>query len=367
MIKIENSPIGLVGPLPPPFGGMANQAELLYKHLSDSGLDVRLIRTNAEYRPGWVKNIKGLRAGFRLYFYILELWRAASQIKIFHVLSNSGWSWYLFSVPVLVIARMRGVPVIINYRGGEAEAFFERSWRWVRPTLNLPTLITVPTGFLQEVFKKRGIDTSIVPNIIDLSQFSMTPTPIDFNDTIHIIVTRNLEEIYGNDIVIRAFPQILKKFPKATLTIAGSGPQLQALKNLRDDLLLSDKVKFAGRLNRDQIIALYKSAHLMINASHIDNSPNSIIEALASAVPVVSSGVGGIPFLVTHNVHALLLEENNPEELAEMTIKLIEDASLREKLIENGLDLVRQFDWNAVRPILLKSYGSGAKSIVDRL
>lgn len=361
--KIKNGPIALVGPLPPPSGGMANQAELLYDCLSSGGIKIVFIRTNCEYRPNWIKNIRGLRAIFRLVFYFVEIWFTAKHVKLFHVLSNSGWSWYLFSVPVLVIAKSRGVPVMINYRGGEAETFFKRSWRWVKPTLKLATLITVPTGYLQQVFKKRGIETAIVPNIINLKQFS--PSAKTDKQRLHIIVTRNLEQIYGIDTVIRSFAKLVERFPNAILTVAGSGPQLQALKDLRASLSLNDKVNFIGRLNRDQMAALYQSADLMLNASHVDNSPNSIIEALASGVPVVSSSVGGIPFLVSHDMHALLLSENIEKEMASASIRLIEDTTLRKKLIANGVELARKFDWNSVRPVLMASYESTLNSYTD--
>lgn len=65
--------IGLVGPLPPPFGGMANQTRQLAELLRNEGLTVSLVQTNAEYRPRWVSNLPIIRAIFRLIPYLLAL------------------------------------------------------------------------------------------------------------------------------------------------------------------------------------------------------------------------------------------------------------------------------------------------------
>ncbi len=164
--------IGLVGPLPPPYGGMANQTRQLANLLAQEGVHVDLIQTNAAYRPAWAGKIKGLRAAARLLPYLYRLWRSAGQVQLFHIMANSGWSWHLFAAPAIRIARIRKIPVIVNYRGGEAEIFFQKSFSWVKPSLDMTDAIIVPSGFLEAIFAQRGYTARIVPNIIDLSRFS---------------------------------------------------------------------------------------------------------------------------------------------------------------------------------------------------
>ena len=114
----------IVGPLPPPSGGMANQCKQLVGLLQAEGVQVELVRTNAPYKPAFVGKVPVLRAFARLLPYLLALWRASGRTDVMHVLANSGWSWHLFSAPAIWIARLRGTPVVVNYRGGEAEPFF---------------------------------------------------------------------------------------------------------------------------------------------------------------------------------------------------------------------------------------------------
>lgn len=164
--------IALVGPLPPPSGGMANQALQLAGLLRDAGIAVEFVQTNAPYRPAWAGQLRGVRALFRMLPYMADLWRAAGRVQVFHVMANSGWSWHLFAAPAIWIAHLRGTPVVVNYRGGEAANFLKQSAAWMRPSLRRCAALAVPSGFLAHVFGQHGIDSVIVPNIVGLERFA---------------------------------------------------------------------------------------------------------------------------------------------------------------------------------------------------
>src|SRR5438093_11601386 len=145
-----------MGPLPHPAGGMANQTRQLAELLQREGATVLVIQVNAPYRPAWIANVFGVRAACRLLPYLAALWRAASRVQIFHVMANSGWSWHLFAAPAIWIGRLRGISVVVNYRGGEAEAFLARSSALVRRTMRCASVMVVPSGFLREIFDRYG-------------------------------------------------------------------------------------------------------------------------------------------------------------------------------------------------------------------
>ena len=127
--------IAIVGPLPPPAGGMAGQTRQLAELLEREGATVRIVQSNMPYWPSWIARLRGIRAATRLVAFAASLWRVAGDVQILHVMANSGWSWHLFAAPAIWIGRLRGVRVLVNYRGGEAEAFLTRSLRWIRPSL----------------------------------------------------------------------------------------------------------------------------------------------------------------------------------------------------------------------------------------
>ncbi len=354
MAGIAGLRIGLVGPLPPPSGGMANQTRQLAELLTNAGATVTTVQVNAPYRPSWVGRMPGLRSVFRLVPYLLTLWRVAGRVDLFHVMANSGWSWHLFAAPAVWVARARGVGVVVNYRGGEAQAFLQRSGWLVRPTMHQASALVVPSGFLQDVFSRFAMPADIVPNIIDLSRFHpRLPAPMDAP---HLVVTRNLEALYDNETAIRAFQIVRASFPAAHLTIAGSGPQEQRLRDLVAELNLSNVIKFAGRLERDAMAALYRSADIMLNPSLADNMPNSVLEAWASGVPVVSTNVGGIPYLAQDGITASLVPPGEPVAMAQACVALLSDPSLWRSRSESGLQEAQRYTWLCVQPVLGKIY-----------
>ena len=352
----EDFSMALVAPSAPPAGGMANQAQLLFDYLIADGKKVCLVRTNEKYRPAWIGRIKVIRSLFRLSFYLYSLWRVAGKVKLFHVLSNSGWSWFMFSMPVLLIAKIKRVPVVINYHGGEADAFFNRSWKWVYPVLKTAADITVPTFYLHSIFRKWGVETNVVPNLINLDVFEPDVNDKKNGQGLHFIVTRNLEKIYGNDIAVKSFHILLKNYPESKLTIAGSGPERDNLELLVKKYHLENKVTFSGKLERKDMASLYQSADIMLNASTVDNAPTSIIEALACGVPVISSSVGGIPWLVKHQETAMLTKNNTPEEMANCVKIVLSDETLKDRLRVNGFELAEQCTWLNVKEKLYQSY-----------
>jgi glycosyltransferase involved in cell wall biosynthesis len=115
-------------------------------------------------------------------------------------------------------------------------------------------------------------------------------------------------------------------------------------------------VIFAGRLDRDAMAQAYRNADIAINPSLVDNMPNSVLEALASGVPVVSTNVGGVPYIVNDGQTALLVPSNSPDAMAEAILKLMDDAGLSEKLINNGLAEVQKYTWQRVWPVLAEVY-----------
>jgi glycosyltransferase involved in cell wall biosynthesis len=346
--------VGLVGPLPPPAGGMANQTRQLAELLTAASATVALVQTNAPYRPLWVGRVPGLRAFFRLPPYLLNLWRTAGRSDVIHLMANSGWSWHLFAAPAIWVAWLRRVPVVVNYRGGEAGSFLGRSARTVRWSMAKTARLVVPSGFLREIFQQHGMAATIVPNVVDLQRFR--PGEGAVAGAPHLVVARNLEAIYDNATALRAFAQVHAELPQARLTVAGTGPDLASLQALAAQLGVADAVHFAGRLDREAMAALYRQCTLSINPSLADNMPNSVLESLASGVPVVSTDVGGVPFLVQDGVTALLVKPGDAQGMAHAVLRLLRDPSLAQRLAGSGMQEVQRYTWAQVAPALSAVY-----------
>lgn len=345
--------IVLVGPLPPPSGGMANQTRQLAQLLASEGCQVTVVQVNAPYRPAWVARLRGMRALFRLFPFVRRLWRGTRGAQLVHVMANSGWAWHFFAAPAIWIAWLRGVPVVINYRGGDADAFFARQFRFIRPTLARAGIVVVPSAFLDSVFAKYGVATSIVPNIVNLDAFRPTDA---LPEKPHLLVTRNLEPIYDVGVIIRAFAIVAGRHADAQLTVAGSGPERDMLERTAADLGIAHRVHFTGRVDNTELPALYRAASVVVNASLVDNLPISLLEAMASGVPIATTDVGGIPYVVQHEVTALLVPARDPVAMANAVLRLIEDRPLALRLRAAGVEAARRYAWPNVRGQLFDGY-----------
>ena len=339
----------VVGPVPPPAGGMAGQTQQLVSLWCSEGVDATLLPVNPPYQLRWIGRIRGLRAMYRLPRYVSALWRAARQADCFHIMANSGWSWFLFALPALTVARVRRVPVVVNYRGGQAAAFLARFGMLVRPAMRLADALIVPSGFLQSVFEGHGLRPGVIPNAVDVERFRWREPSATIPEAPHVIVTRNLEPLYDIPTALRAFSHLRLGFPRARLTVAGDGPERGSLDRLAAELGLGESVRFTGRLDREQIIALYAEADVMLNTSIVDNMPNSLLEAFAAGVPVVTTAAGGIAWMVCDGKTALVVSEGDYTAAARAMERVLEDRALTRELACQGRQAALGYAWPVIR------------------
>ena len=358
--------ICVVGPLPPPSGGMGNQCAQLVHLLCADGLRVELVQTNPPYRPAWSGQVPVLRAGLRLLPYLRQLWQATARADVVHVLANSGWAWHVFAAPAIAVARLQRVGVIVHYHGGQADAFFTQAPGWVRRMLAGASLRVIPSPFLQRVFARLGLVSEVIPNSVDLSLFApqaaalpVNVPPADgrpSNAPVHLVVTRNLEAIYDIPTALRTFAQVRQQVPSARLTVAGSGPELERLQALAQQLQVAPAVVFTGRLANADMAALLRSATCLLNPSRVDNMPVSVLEAFACGVPVVSTRAGGIPDMLQDGVTGLLADVGDDAALAAQVLRVLGDAGLAASLREAGLAEAQKYSWPRVKALWLRAY-----------
>ena len=116
-----------------------------------------------------------------------------------------------------------------------------------------------------------------------------------------------------------------------------------------NELNLFHRIEFAGLLSRDQWIQLSTSHDIFINTTNFDNLPVSIIEAMALGLPIVSTNVGGIKFLIEHTVNGLLVNPNNVQEFVNAIKSLMANNMLVANLSANARAFAEKYDWNCVK------------------
>jgi glycosyltransferase involved in cell wall biosynthesis len=296
--------------------------------------------------------IKYLRTVVTQLWYWPLLVRELRRADVVHAFAASYTSFLLAPVPAVVVARLFGKPVVLNYHSGEAPDHLRRSNVARFVLRRLVHTNVVPSTFLRDVFRSFDLDAEVVPNVADLRRFTYrVRSPL----RPRLLCTRNFEPLYNLSCVLRAFARVQARFPEATLTLVGSGSQESALKREATALRL-ENVTFAGRVAPSAIHDYYANADIYVQAPSIDNMPLSLLEAFASGLPVVSTGVGGVPSILRHGVDGLLVAEDDAASLAAGVIELLGNPALAHRLAESAYRTLSAYEWPVVRDGWLHAY-----------
>lgn len=331
---------------------MAIQARKISLLLRESGFHVFEVETNPEPPKGFrvIAKMKGVRTLLKLFSFLYHLHKVLPHVDVVYFLTGFFNFFFWVTYPALILIKIHRKRVILSARGGEAEKFFKRYGILVKPILRSVDTISVPSGFLRDVFKGFfSLEPIVIPNISDLQQFSFRKR---FPVQPKLLATRNLEEMYNVDCVIKAFKEVRRHFPQSLLGIVGEGNQRKLLEKMVYDLGLNDAVTFYGRIEHAKIQNLYDQYDIYINASNVDNFPGSILEAFASGLPVVSTGVGGIPYLVQDGVTGLLVKRNDCMALAEKVVQLVREPDMASTLAQNARTECEKYSWEHVKTVL---------------
>ena len=115
-------------------------------------------------------------------------------------------------------------------------------------------------------------------------------------------------------------------------------------------LKLDDRVSLPGAVDKSKVPGVLSNGDIFLNTTNVDNTPVSVIEAMACGLPVVSTNVGGIPYLIENEVTGLLVEPGNAGQMANAVLRLFTDQELAQRISKNGRRLAESFDWGIVLP-----------------
>ena len=338
----------LVAPSLSILGGQAVAAQRLLERLrAVPGLEVGFLphdpRTNALLRL--LQRVKYVRTVATSIAYLTSLIRTLPKYDVVHVFSASYWSFVLAPTPAILIGKLFGKRVVVNYRSGEAEDHLERWPRTAIPTLRHADAVVTPSDYLVDVFARFGVRAQSIANFVD-------PEAVRFRrrSTLRpvFLSNRNFQALYNVPCVLRAFAVIQAQKPDARLVVIGDGPERTHVHQTAQDLALRN-VEFVGAVRPTEMGRWYDQADVYLNASDIDNMPNSIIEAFACGLPVATTRAGGIPYVVEHERNGLLVDCGDHEGLAAAALRLLDDPVLAQRVIAEGLrDVEQQYTWEAV-------------------
>src|SRR4029077_3566606 len=157
-----------------------------------------------------------------------------------------------------------------------------------------------------------------------------------------------LIEKKGLAVTLRAFSTFLKQYPNATITIAGEGPLLPELQKLARELDVADRVSFTGFVSQEELRQIYYRSHFFLHPSQTgrdgnqEGIPNSMLEAMATGLPVFATEHGGIPEAIENGTSGVLVPERDGEALARALLNAARDPSFLSRIGHAGATAVRK-------------------------
>ena len=332
-------------------GGQAIEAKTLVAGFSRDA-DVRLELQPIDPKlPAWLARMRYVRTAARMPLYLFGLLRRIARADVVHICTAAFSPFILTTTPAIILARLMGRPVILNYRDGRAADHIGAPWvQWV---LRRASVLIFPSGFLRDVFRRFGLDGEVISNVVDTERFQFRRRdPLQPS----LISSRLLEELYAVENTLRAFALLRATYPEARLIVIGGGDQEERLRSIVRDEAIGG-VEFHGAVPHGDVPKWYDRADVFVNSSRIDNMPHSIIEAFSSGLPVITTGAGGIPYVVEHGRNGLLVPIDDPAGMADALHLLLADPALARRLIAGGqIDCDRYYSWNAARTLWSQLY-----------
>jgi glycosyltransferase involved in cell wall biosynthesis len=285
------------------------------------------------------------------------------ECRLVHIACYSTLSFYK-SIYLVTLARLFGISYYNVIHGGSFPERLKKSPRLCRYLFGKAVINISPSRYLQYYFKKQGYDVKCIPNFISIENY---PYLQRAHLKPRILWVRSFHEIYNTPMAARVFKRLLQKYPDAHLCMVGkdldgSKAKFEKLCKL---LGIQEKVTITGFMRRPDWVKLSVDYDIFISTTTIDNTPMSVIEALALGFPVVTTNVGGIPFLLKNEEDAMLVESDNDEQMFLAIDRLLNDPELVKKITANGRKKAESFDWLEVKKdwdeVVYEIYKNGGK------
>ena len=248
-------------------------------------------------------------------------------------------------------ARLYGSPAR-RFVAGAAE----RLARWA---FRRADLVRAVSGKMEDLVRQTGYRGEVLrfPTYSDYGVFTETPV-VPMPPTRTAVYVGVLETTKGVDVLIDAWPSVVRQLPDAKLVVVGGGPRLAAYRDRAAALGCAPSVDFAGPRPREEVRDLLDASSLLVLPSRTEGLPRVVSEAFARGRPVVATAVGGTPELVDHGRNGLLVPPADADSLAEALTRALGDPDLLRRMGREARSDVMAFDPTA-------RYAEGLRRLAD--
>jgi glycosyltransferase involved in cell wall biosynthesis len=344
---------------PPYVGGTEIATYNIATHLAKLGHSVDVITSfekgvpqNYKENGFWVHRIKYLNTKYigMVSFWLKSLFvlRNANPDIIFAqdlLMSVSGWLFRL----------LYRRPYIVCGQGSDVFLSKKNERMLYKMTLkNANAVVALSNQMKNEMNNIYPRNIFVIPNGIDpgiYSGISKSDMRKKFNipaDTSILICVARLDPVKGISYLLQSLPNIVRQFDKTKLIIIGGGQIREELESLAISLGLGRYVEFIGEVAYELVPEYLAMADVFVLPSLSEGLPVSVLEAMASGLPVVSTKVGGLPAIIIDNWNGFLVEPGNPRLLSEKIIFLMHNKDIYNEIKKNNILAASNYSWDHI-------------------
>lgn len=285
---------------------------------------------------------------YRVVDMLFTIWFARNNYDIANVdvYSGSAFRWAEWMTRLL---RQMHKPVILTLHGGNLPLFGRAHPRRMSRLFAEATAVIAPSAYLAEAMRGIRKDILVIPNAIEIESYTYRerdrPAP-------RLIWLRAFHEIYNPGLAIRVLAKIATEFEDAQLVMVGADKDgsLAAVRAEAIRLGVFERVTFTGGIAKSEVPRFLEGADIFLNTTTIDNTPVSVLEAFATGLLVVSTSVGGIPYLIENNVDGILVRTGDADSMAHAIKRLLRESDFAGMISRNARRKAESFGWNSVLP-----------------
>ena len=307
--------------------------ETLGNHLIDEGFDV-------------IYSSSRINKLFRIMDMLSSVIKHRRKVDYVLIDTYSTQNFY-FALAVSQLCRFLKIKYIPILHGGNLPNRLNKNPGFCKCIFNNAHVNVSPSIYLKNIFNDFGYTkVNFIPNSIDITEYDYQKKVVDKPKLFWL---RSYKKIYNPLMAIHVANGLKEKGFDIELCMVGpdgDGSFLYAQRLARE---LNLDINFNMKMTKREWIELSNSYNIFINTSNFDNLPVSVIEAMALGFPIVSTNVGGLPFLIDDGNNGMLVAENDVEQMILKIVEIVQNQELANQLSLYARKKAEQFDWNAVK------------------
>lgn len=242
--------------------------------------------------------------------------------------------------------KLKYIPIL---HGGNLPERLEQSPKMSKNIFDNSYINVSPSCYLNYEFKRHGYENVVtIPNNIFIKDYNFKQR-VSFQP--RLLWVRSFDKTYNCEMALEVLRLLSEKYPEAVLCMVGPDKDgsMQSVKDLAAKYRLTERLRITGKMSKTDWHKLSEEYDIFISTTNFDNTPVSVIEAMALGLPVVSTNVGGVPYLIDDGKDGLLCEKGNAEYMAEKIIQIVSSPEKSKDICINARKKVETFDWSVVK------------------